>query len=72
LWAAIVEYFGCGCGDDGDQAEAGAERGSEEEYILDYRVSSSLVTIIRLIPTGNSGGKDTERLSSECHHVEGS
>jgi len=36
MWAAIVEYFGRGCCDDGDQAQAGVERGSEEEYILDY------------------------------------
>jgi len=36
LWAAVVEHFGCGCGDYSNQAEAGTERGGEKEHLSDY------------------------------------
>jgi hypothetical protein len=40
LWTIIAEYLGSGCCDHGDQAEAGIERGSQAEYLFDYRVST--------------------------------
>jgi hypothetical protein len=47
LWSAVDEYLGSGCGDVGYQADAGIERGSEAEYLFDYRVSLTRSTELR-------------------------
>lgn len=55
--AGLLEHFDSGCGDYGDQAEAGIERGSEKEYLLDYRVSFTAKNVGKADDSpGNSDG----------------